>query len=110
MKKSKRLISFMAALLAVSMMSVGVLAHGGNHHGGRRNSSGTSAPYPYCPVADCTQAGAHTHDGITYCAHRLNDGHDYHSACPVQECTKTGAHEHDGTTYYGHTYHNGIHH
>ncbi len=47
-----------------------------------------------CSLPDCTAASVHTHDGVCYYAHSLDDGHAYH-VCGVEGCTLAGSHTHN---------------
>lgn len=58
--------------------------------------------YPVCSVENCNESVNHIHDGVTYCGHTLDDGHEYHLACNNAYCYETGVHDHDNCTYFGH--------
>lgn len=64
------------------------------------------AKVPFCTISDCTQTVKHLHDGHTYLAHTLDDGHTYHVSCGVSGCSQLGTH----TTHDGHHSSNGGHH
>lgn len=68
-------INRLAAGLLCAVLAAALIApaaahgcHGGRgHHGGYRQSVQTTVTV--CPYEDCTQAGRHTHDGVTYCGY-----------------------------------------
>ncbi len=71
--KVKKLITLgMASLLTASMLVVPVSAHGHHHH---RYQSQNDTVIAVCHVDDCTIAGIHEHDGISYCGYDHEDGY-----------------------------------
>lgn len=91
----------LAAVLIVPAAAHG--CHGGRgRHGGYRQSVQTTVTV--CPYEDCTQAGRHTHDGVTYCGYCHGSGvcdGTCLALCPYEDCTETGRHTHDGVGYCG---------
>jgi hypothetical protein len=61
----------------------------------------TDISYPVCSVKQCNKTSNHTHKGVTYQGHDVDDGHKYHQLCNISGCTKTSTHTHKGKTYIG---------
>lgn len=102
--KRKRIAGLIAltAALTLCMPVTASAHHGGGHHGcGSRTRTAAAAATSYCPVEDCSVAGIHEHNGVSYYAHCAGDGHDYHAYCSVEGCQLTAIHEHDGHCYVG---------
>lgn len=101
--KKKAFIFLVSILMTIT--SVGLTASA--HHGKNRNTTRSSTNYATCSVENCNITYNHKHDGVYYCGHSLNDGHEHHTLCDVQDCTNTGVHMHDGEYYYPHSSNDG---
>ena len=104
-RKSRLLAAAMCAVLA-AMLIVPVSAHG--HHGGWGRHSGyrqqVQTSVTVCPYEDCTEAGRHIHDGLTYCGYGHGSGvcdNNCRALCPFEDCVVAGRHYHDGAPYCG---------
>lgn len=65
-KKKGRLAAGLLCAIMAAMLIVPVSAHGCHRRGGHHARSAQTT-VTVCPYEDCTQAGRHTHDGVTYC-------------------------------------------
>ncbi len=93
------LISFLAAVCAVSLLVPAAFAHGGCH--GRRAARQTAQP---CAVEGCALTGWHYHNRTQYYGHTHGNGLCDGSCaplCEVEGCELAGRHDHDGVTYCG---------
>ena len=104
MSMKKFLISALAAVCAVSLLTPAAYAHGGCHG---RSSQSRRAGCAVCTVEGCDLTGRHSHGRTAYCGYDHEDGWCDGSCaplCAVEGCDLSGRHVHDGTVYcgYGH--------
>ena len=76
MKLKSHLITGLLCAIMVTAATVPAFAHGGrghgHHHGGcARNVQNNIA---VCPYEDCSTAGRHIHDDVTYCGYNHCNG------------------------------------
>ena len=60
-----------------------------------------------CPDANCTIAGQHIHDGITYCGYAHENGicdGNCRALCTRRGCIILKQHNHHGVSYCGHAH------
>lgn len=96
MNGKSRLFAGLLCAVLISLLTVPASAHcgrGRGHHSGYTQSVQASAAV--CPYEDCTTAGCHLHDGVTYCGY----GHGSAScgdSCAVAASYCHGGHHHGG--------------
>ena len=98
MKKKNRLLAGALCVMLAAMLIVPAAAHG--CHGGRGHHSGyrqnVQTTVTVCPYEDCTQAGRHTHNGVTYCGANHAGGY-CDGSCPYYQGSASS-----GVRYGGH--------
>lgn len=112
MRNRNRLTAGLVCAVMTAVLIIPASAHG--HHG-RRVQTVQPAPsvqttITVCPYEDCTIAGRHVHDGVTYCGYNHASGYcdgACRALCPYEDCTIAGAHTHDGVTYCGYNHADG---
>lgn len=105
----KRFAAGAIVLAMLFMMPVSASAHCSGY--------GPLTPIPVvtscevCTIEDCTAAGRHIHDGVTYCGYAHADGicnGGCYALCTTEGCTLSGRHSHDGVIYCGQNHENGF--
>ena len=85
-----RLLAGALCVMLASMLIVPAAAHG--CHGGRgHHRQSVQTTVTVCPYEDCTAAGRHTHDGVTYCGANHTEGF-CDGSCPVYRAAGGGHH------------------
>lgn len=99
MRKKHFAAGFMALMM---LIPVSASAHCGGYW--RTAAAPVNVNCEVCSIEDCTTAGRHIHDGVTYCGYAHADGicdGTCYALCAVEGCTLSGRHSHDGTVYCG---------
>ncbi len=110
MRKTPFAVGLLCFLLA-ALLTIPALAHGHRGHHGGHHSYAVQTEITVCPYDDCTTAGRHAHDGLTYCGYDHAGGvcnGSCYALCEVEDCTETGRHSHDGVTYCGYDHEAGF--
>lgn len=105
----KRFAAGFMALMMLSLLPVSASAHCGGHR--RAAAAPVNVNCEVCSVEDCTIAGRHIHDGVTYCGYAHTDGicdGTCYALCVEEGCTLSGLHSHDGIIYCGGHHENGF--
>lgn len=89
LKRNVKIPACVCAVVLTGLLTVPAMAH--SHHGSPVHHS---ASYPVCQTEDCQLTCRHSHDGVTYCAHTRDDGHEWHGVCEEDDCTHLGEHTH----------------
>lgn len=105
----KRFAAGFMAFMMLSLLPVSASAHCGGHR--RAADIPVNTNCSVCSVEDCTIAGRHIHDGVTYCGYAHADGicdGTCYALCTEEGCTLLGRHSHDGILYCGSSHENGF--
>lgn len=106
MRIKRVLLSALACIMAVNLLSVSASAHGGHGSGGchGRRTGTRQTVISVCTVDGCSVAGRHVHNGVVYCGYGHESGYCTGTClalCPVEGCTTVGPHVHNNVTYCG---------